>query len=47
MTNFIAFWLGALILGFLLVDYLVYDWAVVLFLGRKFLEFSEYIAFWR
>jgi len=47
MTNFIAFWLGVVILGVLALDYFVFGWDAPLFLGRKFLEFTEYVAFWR
>lgn len=47
MNNIIAFWLAALILGFLALDYFVLDLNVPIFLGRKLLELLEYIAFWR
>jgi len=47
MTNAISIWLGLLIVGFLVLDHYVLDWEVALYLGRKLLEFVEYIAFWR
>ena len=47
MTNAVAFWLAALIVGFLALDLFVLGWEVPLFLGRKFLALLEYIAFWR
>lgn len=47
MTNTISIWLGLIILGLLATDFLLYDWGAMVFLGRKFLELSEYIAFWR
>ncbi|MDJ0824523.1 MAG: hypothetical protein QNJ16_03355 [Rhodobacter sp.] len=47
MTNTLALWLAALILGFLALDYFVLGWDVVIFLGRKLMELIEYIAFWR
>ncbi len=47
MTNTIALWLAALILGFLALDHFVLDWNVPLFLGRKLLDLIEWMAFWR
>ncbi len=47
MTNTIAFWLAAAILGFLALDYFVLDLQAPVYLGRKLLELIEYIAFWR
>ncbi len=47
MTNTIALWLAALILGFLALDYFVLDWDVPVFLGRKLLDLIEWMAFWR
>ncbi|MCP3969059.1 MAG: hypothetical protein GY717_01800 [Rhodobacteraceae bacterium] len=47
MTNTISFWLGALVLGFFAYDYFVMDWFMTVYLGRKLLEFIEYLAFWR
>lgn len=47
MTNIIAFWLAVLLLGLLALDFIVFDWGNVLFLGRKFLNLVEYVAFWR
>ena len=46
MTNRIALGLGAVILVFLALDYVLgLGWSV--FLGRKFLELIRLVAFWR
>jgi len=47
MTNSIAIGLAVLIVGFLVADALAFDWAMTVFLGRKGLELTEYMAFWR
>ncbi|GHE92316.1 hypothetical protein GCM10016455_10430 [Aliiroseovarius zhejiangensis] len=47
MTNQIALSLGILIVGLIGADLLLADGASLLFLSRKFLEFTEWIAFWR
>lgn len=47
MTNTIAVVLGVLILGALAIDVMVYGTEHILFLGRKFAEFLEWLAFWR
>ena len=47
MTNRIAFALLALILAFFLADYFWLNLGAPVFLGRKFLDFIEYLAFWR
>lgn len=47
MTNQIALSLAAVILICLGVDLFVFDFANSLFLGRKFLELTEWMAFWR
>ena len=47
MTNTIAVVLGVLILGALAIDIMVYGTEHILFLGRKFAEFLEWLAFWR
>jgi len=47
MTNRIALILGLLIAGFLVYDWLFNDWQTSLFLGRKFITLSEWVAFWR
>jgi len=36
-----------IVLVFLLVDFLRYDWNMSLFLARKFLDLIEYLQFWR
>ncbi len=47
MTNRLAIALALLILCFFIVDYFVYDLTNSVFLGRKFVELVDYVAFWR
>lgn len=47
MTNTLAIGLGAIILGLLALDYALYDWTYVTFLGRKLIDLIEWMAFWR
>ncbi|WP_172720949.1 hypothetical protein [Pseudooceanicola lipolyticus] len=47
MTNRIALVLALLILAALAIDLLVYGDRHLIFLGKKFLQFLEWIAFWR
>ncbi|MEX0339783.1 MAG: hypothetical protein AB3N11_12175 [Arenibacterium sp.] len=47
MTNRIAIVLGALILIAVVLDILIFGNEHVIFLGKKLLEFIDWIAFWR
>ncbi|WP_425102013.1 hypothetical protein [Tropicibacter sp. S64] len=47
MTNTLAIVLGALILGGLGVDYLMYGSEHLLFLAKKMFDLIEWLAFWR
>ena len=47
MTNTIAVVLGVLILGALTIDVMFYGTEHLLFLGQKFADFIEWLAFWR
>ena len=47
MTNRIAIILGLMIVAGLLFDKVYYDSAGTIFLGRKLIDFIEYLAFWR
>ena len=47
MTDRIAFWLGLLIVSAVIIDVALYGTEHLLFLGKKFSEFLEWIAFWR
>lgn len=47
MTNTLALGLGALILGLLALDYALHDWTYVLFLGSRFIDLIDWLAFWR
>lgn len=46
MTNSIALGLGLLILGLIGLD-LYAESGALLFLGRKFVDLIQYMAFWR
>ncbi|MBR2654958.1 hypothetical protein [Yoonia sp.] len=47
MTNGVAIFLGLVITAVLVYDGLFYEWQVFTFVMRKFLDLTEYIAFWR
>ncbi|WP_299549196.1 hypothetical protein [uncultured Tateyamaria sp.] len=47
MTNRIAFLLALLIVGAIAVDVFLYGMQHLIFLGKKFAELLEWIAFWR
>ncbi|UWQ13458.1 hypothetical protein K3556_10925 [Aliiroseovarius sp. M344] len=47
MTNQIALVLGILILVLVGADLLLADGSSLVFLSKKFLEFTEWLAFWR
>ena len=47
MTNRIAFVLGLLIVGALVVDYIFYGTEHSVFLGKKLTDLIEWLAFWR
>ncbi|WP_296424342.1 hypothetical protein [Yoonia sp.] len=47
MTNAIALFLAALIIGFLALDHYVLAWGAPEFLMRRLIELIDYIAFWR
>jgi hypothetical protein len=47
MTNKIALGLAVLILGGFAVDYLFFGGGSPVFLGRKFADLIEWVAFWR
>jgi hypothetical protein len=47
MTNRIAFFLALFIIALVVLDVVVFDSKNLIFLGKKLLEFIEYIAFWR
>jgi len=47
MTNKLALYIGAAIVLFLLLDWLVLGWNVPLFLARRLAELSAWVAFWR
>lgn len=47
MTNTLAVLLGAVILGGIAVDVAINDSTNLVFLGKKLLEFIEWVAFWR
>lgn len=47
MTNTLALWIGAIILALFAVDYLFFDWALLVSFMKLLLDLIEYIAFWR
>ncbi|WP_424939502.1 hypothetical protein [Aliiroseovarius sp. S253] len=47
MTNQLAILLGAAILLLLGLDIFLWDGTYLVFLAKKFLELSEWVAFWR
>ncbi|MEM1073187.1 MAG: hypothetical protein AAF665_13115 [Pseudomonadota bacterium] len=47
MTNRIAVVLGAVLTGLIVLDVLVFDATVLIFLGKRFFELIEWMAFWR
>lgn len=47
MTNKLAIYLGVLILAVILADQIWFSGDNALFLSRKFVEFIEWLAFWR
>ncbi|RLJ59998.1 hypothetical protein BCF46_0190 [Litoreibacter meonggei] len=47
MTNKIAIVLAILIGGIIAADLLVFGWDLHIFLGKKLMILTEYMAFWR
>jgi len=47
MTNALALWLFALVVGLFALDWYLADWGASLFLARKGLGLIEWLAFWR
>jgi len=47
MTNKIALVLGFLIIAAIFADYVIFGPEHLLFLGKKFFELIEWLAFWR
>ena len=47
MTNTIAIVLAILIIGAVAIDTVLFGTEHLLFLGKKFFELIEWIAFWR
>ena len=47
MTNRLALVIGLIVFGLILADLILRSGAELLFLGRKFFDFLDWIAFWR
>ncbi len=47
MTNRIAIWLGIVLIALILIDVIGFGAENLVFLGRKFFELIEWLAFWR
>ena len=46
MTNAVAYWIAGLVLAILVANFAL-DWQLHVFLGRRFLDLVQWIAFWR
>lgn len=47
MTNAFAIRFGGFVLAVLVLDWLLFDFANLLFLSKKGLDLIEWLAFWR
>ncbi|WP_299674663.1 hypothetical protein [uncultured Roseobacter sp.] len=47
MTNRIALVLGVLIIGFVMVDMLLFGTEHVVFVGKKLFDLIDWLSFWR
>ncbi len=47
MTNSLALWFGGILIAIFAVDYVFFDWALLIAFMRKFVEFIDFVAFWR
>lgn len=47
MTNTLAIGLGLLIVAFIAADLFLVEANMMLFLARRFVALTEYLAFWR
>jgi hypothetical protein len=46
LTDKIALYLGIALAGFVFANF-YFGWELQIFLGRKLVELTEYLAFWR
>jgi hypothetical protein len=47
MSNRAALGLGAVVVGVIALDLLVFDWGLTLFAARRLSDLVEWLAFWR
>ena len=47
MTNTLALWFAGILIAVLAADFLLFDWAIVVAFMRMFIEFIDFVAFWR
>ncbi len=47
MTNRIALWLGAVLIGLIAIDVILFGTEQLVYLGRKMVDLIEWMAFWR
>lgn len=47
MTNRIALWLGAVLIGLIAIDVILFGTEHLVYLGRKMVDLIEWMAFWR
>ena len=47
MTNRLALILGAIVIGLIVLDVILFGTDHLVFLGKKFFDLIEWMAFWR
>lgn len=47
LTNRLAIILGFMVVALFVIDWAFFDGGLPVFLGSKFADFVEYVAFWR
>ncbi len=47
LTNKIAIWIACILVGLICIDALINDWGVAAFLAKKFVQFIDWVKFWR
>jgi len=47
MTNYVAFWIMAIIIAVFVADHFYFEWGLPLILGHAMFATLNYAAFWR
>jgi hypothetical protein len=47
MSNTLAIWLGLLLLAVVALDWLLFEWSILIFAMRGLAELIKWAAFWR